>query len=298
VALALTASFMVVEAVVGFLTQSLALLADAGHMLADAGALGLAFFAQRFAERPRTERSTYGFRRAEVLAAFVNGMLLAGISVLILKEALERYLEPVSILGTPMLITASAGLCVNLLVAAVLMRSQKESLNVRAAFAHVLSDALGSVAAIVAGVAILVFGTTRIDAVVAALVALLVAWSGFRVLKESSGILLEAAPPHLDVAAVARSIRETPGVADVHDLHVWRISERFDTLTAHVVLCRGEHGTDVCRRVAERLHADHGLDHVTIQPEPPPPDDMVPVRSSREGAPITALSDRQAAKRR
>jgi cobalt-zinc-cadmium efflux system protein len=282
----LTTSFMLVEAGVGLWSQSLALLADAGHMLADSGALGIALIAQRVAERPRTERSTFGYRRAEVLAAFVNGMLLAGISFLILKEAGDRWFDPVPIRGGAMLGTAVGGLLVNLLVALILMRSQTQSLNVRAAFAHVLSDALGSVAAIVAGVAVVVWNATRVDALVSTVIALLVAWSGFRVLRETTGILLETAPPHLDVAAVERTIRESPGVADVHDLHVWRISERFDTLTAHVVLLRGEHGTEVCRRVAERLATEHGLDHVTIQPEAPPPDEVVAVRSSRDGAVI------------
>ena len=285
-AVVLTVGFMLVEASVGVFTRSLALLADAGHMLADSGALALALIAQRFAEKPRTERSTFGYRRAEVLAAFVNGMLLAGISFLILKEAGDRYFEPVPIRGSAMLATAIGGLAVNLLVALILLRSQAHSLNVRAAFAHVLSDALGSVAAIIAGVAVVFWNATRVDALVSSLIAVLVAWSGFRVLRETAGILLEAAPPHLDVAAVERTIRESPGVADVHDLHVWRISERFDTLTAHVVLLRGEHGTEVCRRVAERLATEHGLDHVTIQPEAPPPDEVVAVRSSRDGAVI------------
>jgi cobalt-zinc-cadmium efflux system protein len=285
-AVVLTMGFMFVEAGVGLWSRSLALLADAGHMLADSGALLIALIAQRVAERPRTERSTFGYRRAEVLAAFVNGMLLAGISFLILKEAGDRWFDPVPIRGGAMLGTAVGGLLVNLLVALILMRSQTQSLNVRAAFAHVLSDALGSVAAIVAGVAVVVWNATRVDALVSTVIALLVAWSGFRVLRETTGILLETAPPHLDVAAVERTIRESPGVADVHDLHVWRISERFDTLTAHVVLLRGEHGTEVCRRVAERLATEHGLDHVTIQPEAPPPDEVVAVRSSRDGAVI------------
>jgi cobalt-zinc-cadmium efflux system protein len=285
-AVVLTMGFMLVEAGVGLWSRSLALLADAGHMLADSGALLIALIAQRVAERPRTERSTFGYRRAEVLAAFVNGMLLAGISFLILKEAGDRWFDPVPIRGGAMLGTAVGGLVVNLLVALILVRSQAQSLNVRAAFAHVLSDALGSVAAIVAGVAVVVWNATRVDALVSTVIALLVAWSGFRVLRETTGILLETAPPHLDVAAVERTIRESPGVADVHDLHIWRISERFDTLTAHVVLLRGEHGTEVCRRVAERLATEHGLDHVTIQPEAPPPDEVVPVRSSRDGAVI------------
>jgi cobalt-zinc-cadmium efflux system protein len=277
---------MLVEATVGFLSGSLALMADAGHMLADAGALGLALVAQRFAERPRTERSTFGYRRAEVLAAFVNGMALSGVAVLIIKEALERYFSPVAIQGQAMLVTAAAGLCVNLLVAAILMRSQRDSVNVRAAFAHVLSDALGSVAAISAGLMVVFFDVTRADPVVSAAIAVLVFWSGFRVLRETAGILLESAPPNLDVGKIERTISETPGVGGVHDLHVWRISHRFDALTAHVTLERGSHGTDVCQAVALRLKQVHGLSHVTIQPESPPPDDVVRLRTSRDGAPI------------
>jgi cobalt-zinc-cadmium efflux system protein len=277
---------MAVEAGVGFWTRSLALVADAGHMLADAGALTLALFAQRFATRPRNQRSTYGYRRAEVLAAFANGMVLAGVSVLILKEASERYFSPVAIRGEAMLGTAVGGLAVNLLVAALLMRGQRDSINVRAALAHVLSDALGSVAAILAGVSVVTLGWTRADPVLAVCIALIVAWSGFRVLKETAAILLESAPPHVDVMAVERTIRETPGVASVHDLHVWRISEHFDSLTAHVTLARGEHGTEVCRRVADALKGQHGLTHVTIQPESPPPDTVVTVRASRDGRPL------------
>jgi cobalt-zinc-cadmium efflux system protein len=282
-AVVLTTAFMLVEAGVGFFTHSLALVADAGHMLADAGALALALVAQRIATRPRTERSTYGYRRAEVLAAFANGMVLAGVAVLVLKEASERYFSPVAIDGPLMLGTAVAGLVLNLVVAALLMRSQRDSLNVRAAFLHVLSDAVGSVGAILAGVSVVWFGWTRADPILAVGIAVIVAWSGFRVLRETAGILLESAPPHVDVAAVERTIRETPGVADLHDLHVWRISERFDSLTAHVTLTRGEHGTEVCRRVADALLAKHGLGHVTIQPEAPPPDTVVHVRSSRDG---------------
>lgn len=279
----LTTAFMLVEAGVGLWTQSLALVADAGHMLADASALAIALIAQRIAERPRTERSTYGYRRAEVLAAFANGMVLAGVAVLVLKEASERYFAPVTVRGGAMLGTAVVGFCVNLLVAALLVRGQKDSINVRAAFMHVLTDLLGSVGAILAGVAIVTLGWTRADPVLGGLIALIVAWSGFRVLKETASILLESAPPHVDVAAIERTIRKAPGVADVHDLHVWRISEQFDSLTAHVVLARGEHGTEVCKRVADALRDEHHLTHVTIQPEAPPPDAVVLVRSSRDG---------------
>ena len=283
VALVLTASFMVVEAVVGVWSGSLALLADAGHMLADAGALALALVAQHFAARPRTQHSTFGFRRAEVLAAFINGVALAVTAVWVVVEAAERWLSPHAIRGVGMLITAVAGLLVNAIVAAVLMGAQKDSLNVRAAFVHVLTDALGSVAAILAGLAVVFLGWVRADPALSVLIALLVAYSGWRVLRETTAILLEAAPPELDVAAVEASIRECPGVAALHDLHVWRISDSFDALTVHVTLERGAHGVDVCRSVADKLKADHGLEHVTVQPEAPPPDELVAVRSSRDG---------------
>lgn len=288
-ALSITLGFMMVEAAVGLLSGSLALLADAGHMLADAGALALALAAQKFAARPRTLRSTFGFRRAEVLAAFVNGMALAGVAVLVLTEAVRRWLEPVEIQGPAMLGTAVAGLLVNLLVAGILVRRQQSSINVRAAFAHVLSDALGSVGAILAGLAVVFWDFQRADPLLSSIIAALVAWSGFRIMRETAAILLESAPEDLNVSAIERSIQSCPGVADVHDLHVWRISERFDALTAHVVLERGQHGTEVCRAIAEHLRDRYGLDHVTIQPEAPPPDELVLVRRSRDGAPLASL---------
>lgn len=276
---------MVVEVAVGMWSGSLALLADAGHMLADAGSLVLAIVAQHFAEKPRTGRTTFGFRRAEVLAAFVNGIALSFVALVIVKEAIERWISPVSIHSIPMLATATAGLVVNLLVAWLLMRGQS-NLNVRAALAHVLTDALGSVGAILAGLAVLLWGLTRADPLLSGLIAVLVAFSGWRVLRETTGILLERAPAHLDVPAIQRTIESCSGVASVHDLHVWRISERFDTLTAHVTLERGHHGTDVCREVSECLRSHYGLSHVTIQPEPPPPNELVAVRSSKDGAKI------------
>lgn len=280
---------MVVEVAAGLFSGSLALLADAGHMLADAGALGLALVAQHWASKPRTERSTFGFQRAEVLAAFLNGIALALTAVLVIAEAVERWLEPVTVRGGTLLITAAAGLLVNLLVAAVLTKAGKQSINVRAALAHVIMDALGSVAALLAGVAVTFFSAHRADPALSILIALLVAYSGWRVLKETTAILLEAAPAHLNVAEIERTIRSCPGVADLHDLHVWRISDQFDALTVHVTLGRGAHGVDVCRSVAERLRAEYGLDHVTVQPEAPPPDELVAVRLSRHGGPSTTL---------
>jgi len=185
-----------------------------------------------------------------------------------------------------MLLTAIAGLLVNVVVALALMRAERHSLNVRAALVHVMMDALGSVGAIIAGLFVVFFHAYRADPALSVLIAALVANSGWRVLKETTGILLESAPPHLDVVQIEKSILGTPGVSGVHDLHVWRISDRFDALTVHVTLTRGSHGTDVCQSVSARLHDEFGIDHITVQPEAPPPDELVAVRSSRDGAPI------------
>jgi cobalt-zinc-cadmium efflux system protein len=290
IALALTASFMLVELVGGLYTGSLALLADAGHMLADAGALGLALFAQHFAKRQRTDRSTFGYRRAEVLAAFVNGIALAVTALWVVKEAVERWLEPRAIIAPVMLAIAGAGLLVNIVVAAVLARSRRDSMNVRAAFAHVATDAIGSVAALIAGSLVLWFDMQRADPALSVVIAILVAVSGWRVLRETTSILLESAPSHLDVVAIEAAISDTPGVAGLHDLHVWCISDKFDALTVHVTLTRGSHGVDVCRAVADRLKREFGLEHVTVQPEAPLPEQVVSVRSSRDGAPIRRVS--------
>ncbi len=282
-ALGLTATFMVAEALAGLWSGSLALLADAGHMLADSGALVLALVAQRWASRPRTLRSTFGHRRAEVLAAFVNGVVLALAAAWIVVEAAERWFAPQQIHGVGMLLTAVAGLLVNLAAAGVLMRAHGRTINVRAALAHVLLDALGSVGAMTAGVLVTFFGILRADAGVSVAIAILVAYGGWRVLRETTGILLEAAPESVDVQAVERTILECDGVGSLHDLHVWRISDRFDAVTVHVILERGAHGVDVCRRVADALRATHGLTHTTVQPEAPPPEDVVSVRLSRDG---------------
>jgi len=278
---------MVIEAVSGFRTHGLSLLADAAHMLADAGSLGLALAASEWAKRPRTARSTFGHRRAEVLAAFLNGIALAVTAIGICIEAMERWESPRDILAFEMLLVAGLGLCVNLGVAWILSRTH-QGMNVRAALAHVLVDALGSIGAMSAAGLVLAFGWRRADSAVSILISLLVAYTGWGVLKETTGILLEAAPGDIDVAAVEREILRCSGVAGVHDLHVWRISDRFDALTAHVTLADGAHGVEVCRDVARRLEESFGLEHVTLQPEAPPPIEIVCLRSSRDGRRLVA----------
>jgi cobalt-zinc-cadmium efflux system protein len=283
VALTLTATFMVLEALVGYWSGSLALIADAGHMLADTGALTLALVAQAWAQRPPGKRTTYGLRRAEVLAAFINGIALALTALFVVKEAVERWIEPRAIHGLAMLSAAIAGLVVNAVVARMLYSAEKNSINIRAAFAHVLVDALGSIGAILAALAVVLLDMRRADPALSVLIAVLVAYSGWRVLKETASVLLEAVPSHLDIAQIDRTIRECRGVAALHDLHVWRVSDGFDVLTVHVTLAQGSHGPDVCMEVASALKVEHGIEHVTVQPEAPPPEAMVALRLSQRG---------------
>lgn len=276
-AFGLTASFMLVEAAVGFWSGSLSLVADAGHMLADAAALALALFAQRIARRARTRQSTYGYRRAEVLAAFANGAVLAITAVWVVAEAIERWQSPPLVHGRAMMITAALGLGVNLACAAIL-RSGSHNANTRAALAHVLSDALGSLGAIIAGALILTMNLHRADPVIGIGIGLLVAWSGVRLVRDTTRVLMEGTPPHINLAEVEASIRAVPGVADVHDLHVWTISEGFDSLTVHVVIMRGYHGTDVAAAVGQHVREKLGIEHSTVQPEAPRGDVLVPLR--------------------
>ncbi len=287
IAFSITAGFMVVEAVVGFLSGSLALLADAGHMLADAAALALAMIAQRIASQQRTRARTYGYRRAEVLAAFANGVALALTAVWIFGEAIQRFQEPRSIDGAAMTATAAGGLVINLLAATVLSLGDKgHNINTRAALAHVLSDALGSVGAIVSGVLVLSLGWTRADPAISAVIALLICWGGFKLVRDTSHVLMEGSPIEIDIAHVEETLLRVPGVVGFHDLHVWSISEGFDVLTVHIVIARGFHGTDVVQAVAGRLREAHGLEHCTIQPEPSPEPQLVPLR--RKSSPPSA----------
>ncbi len=266
-ALAMTLGFAFVEALVGVLSGSLALLSDAAHMLVDSGALGLAVFAQRMAARPRTASHTFGYRRAEVLAAAVSGGALFTASIGIIIEAFARLRTTHEIRGDWMLATAGAGLLVNIASGFALMRGAHASINVRAALAHVMADALGSVAAIAASIAVLQFGFVQADALASILISILILWGASRLLRESAAVLMEQAPPGASATAIEATIRATPGVRDLHDLHVWTISDGFPVVTVHVVLDGRAHGTGVARAVAQRVAAEHGIDHVTVQPE-------------------------------
>jgi cobalt-zinc-cadmium efflux system protein len=235
-----------------------------------ARALALAVTAQRVASRPRTLHRTYGFRRAETLAALANGVALALTAIWVIAEAVQRWGKPEEVRAGPMLAVAAGGLVVNLLAAWLLSRGQTgHNANTRAALAHVASDALGSLAAIVAAVLVLVFGWNRADSVAGFAISGLILWGAFRLVTQTVRVLMESVPAGVALEDLERTILSTPGVAEVHDLHAWTISDGFDAVTAHVVLDGSAHGTDVARDVGERIRAEHRVSHVTVQPEAP-----------------------------
>jgi cobalt-zinc-cadmium efflux system protein len=275
-ALVLTASFLVVEVVAGILSGSLALLSDAGHMLTDAGALGLALWAQALGSRPRSDRKTFGYRRAEILAAAANGIVLGITALAVIVEAIRRFAAPPHVEARAMLVVAVIGLAVNLVAAWNLSRGGDASnLNLRAAAAHVLADAAGSVAAIVAAVLILAFGWTLADPITSILISVLIIVGAWRLLRDATNVLMEGAPAGIDVSTLERVTRETPGVRDVHDLHVWSIVEDAPVITAHVLLAPGAHGVEVARDVGRRIEETVGRAHVTVQPEAVPPGEQL-----------------------
>jgi cobalt-zinc-cadmium efflux system protein len=276
-ALGLTLAFLVVELVVGLWSRSLALVADAGHMLGDAGALGLSFWVAHISRRPRSVLRTYGYRRAEVLGAVLNASMLTVIAVWVAVHAVERILSPVQLVHVHGLLgTAVVGLIVNLTAAWILHRHGGGGLNVRAALLHVMGDLLGSILAIGAGVSVL-GGATIADPLASLVIALLLLWGGLRLLREATHVLMEGTPTHLNVVELERVIADTPGVRSVHDLHVWSLTPETPMLTAHVVIVPTAHGTDVAQRVGERVREHFRIEHVTIQPEAPGPK-LVPLR--------------------
>ena len=263
--LALTTAYTLVEIVGGLLTESLALLADAGHMLSDNLSIVLALGAIWLARRPSTPRRSFGYRRAEILAAFVNGLALVLVGVWIVIEAVRRLDDPPDVLGGWMLVVALGGLAVNLAAAWILQRSGRETLNVEAAFRHVLADLLGSVGVIVAALLVLVTGWEAADPVVSLVIAALIVWSAWGVLRDSTSILMEATPSGIDALALERSIAQMPGVTNVHDLHVWTITSGFDALSAHVLVSRGDDCHARRREIEGMLAREFGIEHTTLQ---------------------------------
>jgi cobalt-zinc-cadmium efflux system protein len=271
IVLILAAAFMVVEFFGGLLTGSLALLADAGHMFSDVAALVLSLFAFRMARRPATATRTYGFHRTEILAALFNGATLIAIAGVILVEAYRRVVSPQEVQGLPMLGIAVTGLAVNVIGLVVLHGSHRGNLNMKGAYLHVMSDALGSVGAIMAGAAVWLFGWYRADPIISAVIALLIVWSSWNLLRQSVAVLMEGAPGGIDVDEVEAAIKEVPGVCGLHDLHVWTITSGFHALSAHAVMAGDvppEDWSRILEEIRSTVHDKFGIDHVTIQVEP------------------------------
>lgn len=258
-------AFTVVEAVGGLVADSLALLADAGHMLSDDLSLAVALLAAWMAQRPPTSRRTFGYGRAEILAALFNGVTLVAISIWIFVEAGQRFADPPEIDGVLVIAVASLGLVVNLGAALVLARGSHGNLNMSAALRHVVADLLGSAGVIVAAAIVLTTGWQLADPIVSVLIGLLVLGSSWTVLRDSTSILLEAAPRGLDVSAVGRRIRTMEGVEGVHELHVWTITSGFPALAAHVLVRPGDDCHDRRRAIERMLRADFGISHTTLQ---------------------------------
>lgn len=267
IALALTAVYMVAEAVGGWLTNSLALVADAGHMLTDVAALALTLAAIWFASRPATSNKTYGYYRLEILAAFVNGIALVLISLWVVYEAVERYSSPPEIKGFELTLIASGGLLVNIICAYLLHGDHTHDLNMRGAWLHIVGDAFGSAAAIVAGVLIVAFGWLWADAVCSVLISLIIIFGAWRLIRESVNVLLEGTPSHINLTAVEQSILQTESVENVHDLHVWTITSGMEALSVHVVYQETASQTNLLKNIRAKLHDEFGIDHLTIQME-------------------------------
>ena len=267
--LVLTALYMVAEVLGAWWTGSLALLADAGHMFTDVAALILALTAVWFGSRPATSRKTFGYYRLEIIAALVNGVALVVISLFIFYGAYERWFSPPVIRSGAMIVVAVGGLAVNLICAWILHARHEVDLNLRAAWMHVMGDALGSVAAIVAGLCMSLFGWYSADALFSVVISLLIIWGSVRLIRESTNVLLEGTPAHINLAAVENAILDTQGVADVHDLHIWTITSGREALSAHVIHAASISQPDLLRELRTKLHDRFGVDHLTIQMETP-----------------------------
>jgi cobalt-zinc-cadmium efflux system protein len=265
-ALALTSAFMAIEVVGGLWTGSLALLADAAHMLTDAGGLALALLAIRFSERPRTPQKTYGYVRMEVLSALTNAVVLL-LTVYIFYEAYQRYLNPPEILGVPMLAVAAAGLVVNLISMKLLAAGSKESLNVKGAYFEVLGDMLGSLGVLVAAGIIILTGWKLADPLIGAGIGLLILPRTWTLLKQAIHILMEGTPPEVDVALLERTLLAIPGVTAVRDLHVWTITSGLDSMSCHLVVDGGADAKTVLAATRGAMATRFALSHTTIEIE-------------------------------
>jgi len=260
---------MIAEFVGGFLTNSLALISDAGHMLSDAAALGLSLTALIWGAKAATSSKTYGYKRFEILAALLNGLVLVILAIFIFIEAIERLSAPPTVIGQGMMIISTIGLIVNIVVAWILhsQGSNKENLNVRSAFLHVIGDLLGSVGAIIAALLIIFFGWYIADPIASMIVSVLIVYSGWHILKESVNILMEAKPIYIDSDKIIEQLKQIDGVLDIHDLHIWMITSDFASMTMHLKVKRDVDRDAVLEKAKRILSTDYGIDHVTIQIE-------------------------------
>jgi cobalt-zinc-cadmium efflux system protein len=266
-ALIITATFLVAEFVGALYTNSLALLADSGHMLTDVAALSLSFFAMRFASRRATPRMTYGFYRVEILAALVNGVFLILVALYIFYEAYHRFWDPPAVKANWLIVVAVFGLIANLASAWILFGKHHESLNIRGAFFHVLTDAIGSVGAILAGIAIITLGYQLADPLISVVVAVLILWSSWVLIRDAVDILLEGTPAHINIVNLREQLGHVNGVGSVHDLHVWTLTSGVLAMSCHVVADGNSNRTELLSRVNDVARAGFHIDHTTIQIE-------------------------------
>lgn len=266
-ALSINLGLLVAEAIGGILTGSLALLADAGHVLSDAGSIVLALIAARLATLPAAGRRTFGYQRSEVLAALVNGLLLVVVSVAVAVAAFGRFGDPPEIDGWGVLALGVFGLAGNVAATIVLARGQREDINLEGVLRHSVADALGSVGVIIAGAVVLLGGSPVVDPIVGLLIAVLILASSWRLIKEPFDVLMEAAPAGVDPDGIGAAICEEEGVRSVHDLHVWTVTAGFGAIAAHVVVAQGADRDLIRRRLELTLRDGYGIEHTTLQME-------------------------------
>jgi cobalt-zinc-cadmium efflux system protein len=267
IVLALTTTYLLAEVIGGLVTNSLALLADAGHMLTDVGGLALALMAIKFAERPATPERTYGYYRVEILAALTNAVVLIGISLYILYEAYERFRKPPEVQSGTMLVIAAIGLAINLTGVFILRAGSKESLNMKGAYFEVLSDMLTSIGVIAAGVIMLTTGWYYADPLISAGIGLFIFPRTWALLKDVVGVLLEGTPSDVNIASLREGLGKLKGVAEIHDLHVWSLTSGVNALSVHAVLAHGSEHDDVLTLIHDFCKKDFNIAHITAQTE-------------------------------
>ena len=279
-ALGINLGLLVAEAIGGVLTGSLALLADAGHVLSDAGSIVLALIAVRLATLPAAGRRTFGYQRSEVLAALVNGLLLVVVSIAVAIAAIGRFADPPEIDGWGVLVLGVFGLAGNVAATIVLARGQREDINLEGVLRHSVADALGSIGVIVAGAVVLLGGSPVVDPIVGLLIAVLILASSWRLIKEPFDVLMEAAPAGVDVDEIGEAICQEEGVRSVHDLHVWTVTAGFGAIAAHVVVAQGADRDLIRRRLELTLREGYGIEHTTLQMEEEASQELLHVESA------------------